>query len=182
MAGATHQTVRLSRGKHASPLQGACVMELASMLAGEPFTDRPGCVDPVIAAYLRALNDIADDEQRQQLYRYASAAVGTRGDEELRRRRIERCGFALDAATHRFAPGRLVGRALASSAQRSPLALEQFGLRLVRTLRRSGPGWEQDALALADDLIAMTASARRSEARGATRATPAAVSSAGRER
>ncbi len=33
-----YQTVKLSRGKHSSPEYGACVMELASMLAGEPFS------------------------------------------------------------------------------------------------------------------------------------------------
>jgi hypothetical protein len=30
-----HQTIKLSKGKHTSPEEGACVMELASMLAGE---------------------------------------------------------------------------------------------------------------------------------------------------
>ena len=54
MSDPTHQTVRLSRGKHASPRSGACVMELASMLAGEPFSDRPDCACPVIGAFLRA--------------------------------------------------------------------------------------------------------------------------------
>ena len=36
MTRVTHQTVRLTTGKHTSPSDGACVMELASMLAGEP--------------------------------------------------------------------------------------------------------------------------------------------------
>jgi hypothetical protein len=42
----SHQTIRLSKGKHASAEQGACVMELASMLGGEPFNDHPGSVCP----------------------------------------------------------------------------------------------------------------------------------------
>jgi hypothetical protein len=50
----SHQTVRLRRGKHASPEKGVCVMELASMLAGEPFSDRPACACPLTAALLRA--------------------------------------------------------------------------------------------------------------------------------
>ena len=37
----SHQTIRLAKGKHQSAEQGACVMELASMLACEPFTDHP---------------------------------------------------------------------------------------------------------------------------------------------
>jgi hypothetical protein len=46
----THQTVRLARGEHATPERGVCVMGLASMLAGEPFTDHPEAVCPAIAA------------------------------------------------------------------------------------------------------------------------------------
>jgi hypothetical protein len=49
---ASYQTVRLSAGRHRSPDDGACVMELASMLAGEPFSDRPATVCPVIAGFL----------------------------------------------------------------------------------------------------------------------------------
>jgi len=77
MTHASHQTVRLSQGKHRDPDHGACVMELASMLAGEPFSDRPRCVDPVIAAFLRTYNDGLDDKRRQDLYPLAAEAVGT---------------------------------------------------------------------------------------------------------
>ena len=78
MAGTHHQTIRIMRGRHRSPDHGACVMELASLLAGEPFSDRPSCVDPVIATYLRALNDRLGHHDRQRLLPYAAAAVGTR--------------------------------------------------------------------------------------------------------
>ena len=60
----SHQTVRLARGKHADPDAGVCVMELASMLADEPFTDHPQCVCPVIASFLRSYNDVASDRGR----------------------------------------------------------------------------------------------------------------------
>lgn len=73
----SHQTVRLSRGKHRSPEDGACVMELASMLAGEPFSDRPRSVCPVIGAFMRIYNDRLDDDRRQDLYEWAAGAVGT---------------------------------------------------------------------------------------------------------
>jgi hypothetical protein len=56
-------------------------MELASMLAGEPFSDRPECVCPVLGAFLRTYNDRVDDRRRQDLYRCASASVGTSGDD-----------------------------------------------------------------------------------------------------
>jgi hypothetical protein len=51
------QTVELSRGSHSSPEEGACVMELASMLAGERFSDHPKSVCRVIAGFLRAYYD-----------------------------------------------------------------------------------------------------------------------------
>lgn len=89
MSEVTHQTVRLSKGKHQSPDSGACVMELASMLAGEPFSDHPASVCPVIGAFLRAYNDSIGDERRQDLYAYAAKVVGSRGSQELQDARRE---------------------------------------------------------------------------------------------
>jgi hypothetical protein len=60
-----YKTVKLSRGKHTSPDDGVCVMELASMIGGEPFSDQPRSVCPVIGAFLRAYNDCIDDRRRQ---------------------------------------------------------------------------------------------------------------------
>jgi hypothetical protein len=87
----TYQTVRLARGRHQSPDQGACVMELASMLAHEPFTDHPRSVCPVIGAFLRAYNDGLPDDRRQDLYEYAAKAVGTVAPRSARRARARLC-------------------------------------------------------------------------------------------
>jgi hypothetical protein len=86
------QTVRLESGRHACPDDGVCVMELASMLAGEPFGDHPRAVSKPLAALLRGYNDMLDDTRRQTLLPYAAACVGTvRGrDVERRRRRLVR--------------------------------------------------------------------------------------------
>src|SRR2546423_5528872 len=86
MARPSHQPVRLSRGNHASAQQGACVMELASMLADEPFTDQPQTACPVIGMVLRSYNDGLDDRRRQDLYAYASAVIGTRYPTATRKR------------------------------------------------------------------------------------------------
>ena len=75
MAQRSYQTLTLSKGKHDSPEDGACVMELASMLAGEPFSDHPESVCPVIGSFLRAYNDRIDDARRQDLYASAAAAA-----------------------------------------------------------------------------------------------------------
>jgi hypothetical protein len=64
-------------------------MELASMLAGERFTDRPSSVCPIIGALLRGYNDNLDERLRQDLYRYAAEVVGTRGSFPLQCRRAE---------------------------------------------------------------------------------------------
>ena len=97
-----YQTVRLSRGKHRSPREGACVMELASMLAGRRFSDWVPCVDPAIGAFLRGYNDHLSDELRQDLYRYAATVLDTWVDVELAERRAEMCRtWALQARSVR---------------------------------------------------------------------------------
>ena len=57
------------------------------MLAGERFSDRPASVCPVIGAILRAYNDNTEEGLRQDLYRFAADAVGTRASFELQHRR-----------------------------------------------------------------------------------------------
>jgi hypothetical protein len=88
---ASHQTIKLEAGRHPHPEDGACVMELASMLVGEPFGDHPASVCPVIAAFLRSYNDHTDPRRRQDLYRYAAQAVGTRADASTERVRAAMC-------------------------------------------------------------------------------------------
>jgi hypothetical protein len=160
----SHQTVTLARGKHISPRGGACVMELASMLAGEDFTDRPASVCPVVAAFLRAYNDTIDDRRRQDLYRFAAAAVGTRGPAALTRARARRC---LEELRELRRWPIVAPRTLPESLG----AMERVAGRLARELNRSGIGSHGRAVRLADELIAMGAGT-----------APAALSESGRSR
>lgn len=73
-------TIRLKRGEHASPEDGLCVMEAAAWVAGEPHSDHPDCVSPVLGAFMRRWNDDLDDEGRQKLKPFILRAVGTGGD------------------------------------------------------------------------------------------------------
>jgi hypothetical protein len=57
----------LSRGKHRNARKGACFMELASFLAGEPWSDRPKCTHPLLAALARDVNDLIGDEARHRI-------------------------------------------------------------------------------------------------------------------
>jgi hypothetical protein len=152
---ASHQTIRLSKGKHATPDEGACVMELASMLAGEPFSDRPASVCPVIAGFLRAYNDRVDDERRQDLYRYAAEVVGTRAGAEVERARERRClAWADEMRRQRPRPLRWVTRTAPVSVDRR-LGLDAAGTYAARSIRRHGERTHVAALALVDELIAM---------------------------
>jgi hypothetical protein len=140
----SHQVVKLMRGKHSSPAEGACVVELASMLAGERFSDRPRSVCPVIGSYMRTLNDGLDEASRQQLYPYAAAIVGTREASKVSARRARLClewaeAMGLVASPFRWLALRWGGG-------------HDSGRLCARTaLRHGGPSL---AFALADGLIA----------------------------
>jgi hypothetical protein len=83
--------IRLSPGAHSSPAEGVCVVELASVLANEKFSDRPRCVCPVIGAFLRGWNDRATHAERQRLTPYAARIVGSRGGHQVTRARRDLC-------------------------------------------------------------------------------------------
>jgi hypothetical protein len=160
MSQATHQTVRLSQGKHRDPDHGACVMELSSMLADEPFSDRPRCVDPVIAGFLRTYNDGIDDRRRQDLLPLASEVVGTRAVAGVQAERARMClRWAQTRHEHRrrgprrllplrplLPDGRLGDDAAGTLAGR--IAVKDAG-------RRRAEGVHDDALAFVRELIAV---------------------------
>lgn len=67
----------LSRGAHAAPDQGACIMEFASFLAGEEWTDHPKCVNSTLAAIARGINDRLSNDERQELLPLLPRLMGT---------------------------------------------------------------------------------------------------------
>jgi hypothetical protein len=142
----SHQTVRMGAGRHPRPGNIVCVMELASMLAGERFGDRPVSVCPVIGAILRAYNDSVDDRRRQDLYRFAADAVDTRRDYRVQRHRAD---AALAWAATRY--GRTL---LAEPDPEGPR--DQIGYHVVGALGRRGR-WSDDEhaamIALLEELI-----------------------------
>jgi hypothetical protein len=46
----------LAYGTHQTPDEGRCAMEWVSHLAGEPHSDAPACVSPVLRAHCTSLN------------------------------------------------------------------------------------------------------------------------------
>jgi hypothetical protein len=69
----------LSPGKHHSPRKGACFMELASLLAGEGWSDHPACTHPLLAAVARHVNDHTSDAGRQRLADLIPSVIGLTG-------------------------------------------------------------------------------------------------------
>jgi hypothetical protein len=67
----------LDRGKHRTPGDHACVMELVSVLNGEPWSDHPSCVEPVLAAVARTVNDVVGAPARERLVALAPEMIGT---------------------------------------------------------------------------------------------------------
>jgi len=162
MSPVTHQTIKLSKGKHASPDDGACVMELASMLAGEPFSDHPASVCPVVGSFLRAYNDSIDDGRRQDLYTYASRVVGSRSSIGVQRERADLLAeWAFDMQrrqwTSRYLP---LARLRMASLRRQPSA-HAVGTYAVRAIPRHTEETHAQALELLDHLLSLGVPSRR---------------------
>jgi hypothetical protein len=105
---------RLAYGTHATPEDGRCAMEWVSYLAGEPHSDEPGSVSPVLRALCTTLNDSLEDEPRQRLRPYLARTIGTADDgfDETR------AWLAMDWLIRTYAPAWLSAAGLTMSARR----------------------------------------------------------------
>jgi hypothetical protein len=153
----SYQTIRLSSGRHTSPEQGACVMELASMLAGETFTDHPESVCPVIGSFLRAYNDRLNDERRQDLYRYAAQVVGSRAPAPVEQARADRLVEWEQEMRRRRTKRPLLRSLWRLIGVEDQPPVEVLGPRAVRAIGKIGDRLHADALALIDELLAIGA-------------------------
>ena len=81
-------TVVLKSGSHESLEAGACLLEAVSYVAGEPWSDRPECVCPALAAFGRTWNDALDDDTRNRLLKpLIPKLIGTRSTPDVQDRR-----------------------------------------------------------------------------------------------
>jgi hypothetical protein len=152
----SYQTIKLSRGRHSSPEHGACVMELASMLAGEPFSDHPRSVSRPIASFLRAYNDLVDDDRRADLYRYAAQTVGSAGSRTVEDARVARLLVWGDERwrerTSRSLLERMRYRRAGQERSSEP---EPAGTYAVHAIGKVNDTTHAAALALIDELVAI---------------------------
>jgi hypothetical protein len=180
-------SVRLTQGSHASPREGLCAAELASIMGGEPFSDRPRCVCRVIAAFLRCLNDRVAHAERQLLVPYAARSVGTRSGRRVTRMRRDVCllwaGAQLRGGPARRTLGRLAMRLriLVVVGLRAAVRLDEgageYAARVV--FARHGSG---EAFALLDRLLELEAAPLAHPVQGPAQArVAAAIRELGRE-
>lgn len=108
-------TIVLDAGAHPAGAGAGCLLEWASALAGEPWTDHPACVSPALAAYGRALNDWMPHAARQALRASLPRLLGTAGDPARDRRRAY---LAADRAVRDLAPRALDAAGLGDIAAR----------------------------------------------------------------
>ena len=122
------------------------------MLAGEPFSDHPRSVCPVIAAVMRRYNDALDDWRRQDLYAYAARVVGSRGSARLERMRTDYLRTWISERSNRrrhrwLRPGYLLGVAEPS--------VDVLAERAVRKISRHDERMHLLMLELVDELLAL---------------------------
>jgi hypothetical protein len=152
----SYQTIKLSRGRHSSPEHGACVMELASMLAGESFSDHPRSVSRPIASFLRGYNDLLDDRRRGDLYRYAAQAVGTNAPAEVEAARVARLlAWGDDCWRHRSARSPFERMRLRRAYRDRSSDPEPAGTYAVHAIGKVTDETHASALRLIDELIAL---------------------------
>ena len=158
------QDYTLAHGTHMTPDDGRCAMEWVSLLAGEPHSDAPRCVSPVVRGLCVALNDGLPDDRRQRLRPYLARTIGTAGDglDE------QRSWLALDWLIRTYTPAWLALAGLDGTA---------------RTLRGADPVTGSSALArVLPDLDTARRAARTSRGRvyGSARIAAAADGRAAR--
>jgi hypothetical protein len=91
---------KLSVGSHKSVEKGACVMELVSLLANEPWSDRPACASASITSWCIWINDSGDQAHRDILLSLAPQIVGTRDWKKEPARAALFSDFAQDMAKY----------------------------------------------------------------------------------
>jgi hypothetical protein len=148
----------LSPGRHRSRRSGACFMEFASYLAGEPWSDHPRCTHGTLAHLARMVNDRTSDAGRARLTPLIPAVIGLTSDDPLldvllavrathaalpvaaeERQRSQAVGLrvALTALAERDDEPAAESRELAEAALRTAPAADAWAIEFIE---RIGPG------------------------------------------
>lgn len=91
------EVFELAIGGHDTPKDGMCAMEAVAWLYGGEFTDEPECACPIIANFVRAINDKVNYDDRQKLIQFLPRLINSRGNSRNEFDRIELLhGFVKD--------------------------------------------------------------------------------------
>src|SRR5665213_2793922 len=113
-------SIVLKKGSHKSFEEGACILELVSYIANEPWSDHPACACPVLTSAAIGFNDRVDDEYRQKLKEIIPLLLNSKNDEKRKARATFLC---VQSVTVTF-----------------PIFVEALGLvEIAKTLRALNP-------------------------------------------
>jgi hypothetical protein len=166
--------LHLAKGSHPDRSNGLCLLEAVAWWAGEPHTDRPACVSPVLADFGRSLNDALSGDRRQELVRFVPLLPGTNRDGKDEARGY----LALDWLVRVFTPGFLglrPGLADAAAELRSLAPVVDLSTAgtagpVVRSARqRASAAWDAAGAAAWDAAKAAAWDAARTAAGAAAR-------------
>jgi hypothetical protein len=161
----------LKKGAHKSREAGMCAMEWVSYIAGEPHSDQPRCVSPVLKSFCVAFNDALPDDRRQRLRPYLTRCIGTAGDG----RDEARAWMATDWLVTVYAPAWLDLAGLHAHAQN----LRALGRSITdATAARSAMPTIEEARKAGATAWAAAGDAARAAARDAARAAAGAAAGA----
>jgi hypothetical protein len=138
---------RLQAGAHVSAQDGACLMELVSVLAEQKFSDRPRCTEPLLAHLARLVNDASSDVGRPQLALLARALTSA-GPTGAVGAAVRALAAVQTAAVEVPATDEWAGRRLARISRRAHRHLQRVNrlgpagvlTRRLELLHRHGPG------------------------------------------
>jgi hypothetical protein len=153
-------------------------MELASMLAGEPFSDHPQAVSPTIGSFMRNYNDLIDDERRQDLYEYAAKIVGTSGSPESELARAARLVAWAEELWEERARRSIADRIRRRVARdRRRAAVDHAARYAMHAIGRVTDESHRAALRLVDELVAIRSPRQATESEQRSSAGPRVKSS-----
>jgi hypothetical protein len=92
----------LTQHPHGRRVDGTSLLEAVAWWAGEPHSDAPACVSPLLATLGRGWAAALDDEPRQRLKPLVPKLAGTAGDGGDVRRSLELADFLVRACTPAF--------------------------------------------------------------------------------
>lgn len=157
------KTFQFGSGSHPTREAGMCIMEAVAYVAGKEHSDAPYCACPVIAAFLRVMNDnVPDDRRGALLSDFVFRLVGTKATANIEQ---ARAFMVADFAVRVVAPGalRVAGEQdLADKLAELPPIADEAAARAAADAARAAAYaarkldiW-QEAANLVDRMIRMT--------------------------